>query len=80
MLITIDGITYEVDHAKQDMFGQENVVVWDTKENYIGSVRLDHNLEHAEAQLGGISNDVNYFDMSGKSTEEVGMWIAGVSE
>jgi len=81
MLITVDGITYEVEHTTSALGQPEYIVLWDAEDNFVGDVVLDHNHEHAAAQLNGDdAHNVNYFDMSGKSTEEVAMWIAGVSQ
>lgn len=80
MKITVDGIEYEVERTEAGLGAPERIVVWTLDEQLVGDMSLDHNLEHAEADIGRGAEAVGYFEFAQKTPEEIGTWIAAVSE
>ena len=79
-LITVDGINYEIEHTEDSTGDKETIVVWDREQNRIGDIEIDHNLEFAHGDLGHGDEEIDYYDISQRSEEEVGTWIASVAE
>lgn len=80
MKITVDGHDYEVEHTEPHLGQPERYVVWTLDEQLVGDLVMDHNHEHAEADTGRGAEAVSYFEFFGKTPEEIGTWIASVSE
>lgn len=81
MNITVDGHEYEVEHTEAGMGAPERIVVWTLDEELVGDVSLDHNHEHAEADVSDRGAEaVGYFEFAAKTPEEIGTWIAAVAE
>jgi hypothetical protein len=78
--IIVDGHEFELEHTEASAGNPERVVVWTLDEELVGDVVLDHNLEHAEADLGRGREAVGYFEFKEKTPSEIGEWIASCSE